>query len=219
MSFKSTFWFLCAYSEVVTSTMNPRLTRNQQKAICSQLGNVKLQLLFKASINGFTSAAFHQRCDNHSPTVTVGYNSSGYMFGGYTSQPFSQSGQYVNDDDAFLFSLSGEYVTTYPTSYPCYAMKMISNTGPYFGEDLIFLHGGQKVTFKHASYYNSMNAAVMHGNNLNLIECEVYEVVPARNQDNGKSCNLIHFCYIHTAGLVLMDLAGSHLLQSRTAAF
>ncbi|XP_071398992.1 interferon-induced protein 44-like isoform X2 [Centroberyx affinis] len=64
--------------------MNPRLTKSQQRALCSQLGHVKLQLLYKASIHGFTGAAFHQQCDNKGPTVSVGYNASGFVFGGYT---------------------------------------------------------------------------------------------------------------------------------------
>uniref|UniRef100_A0A3B3D0Y3 TLDc domain-containing protein n=1 Tax=Oryzias melastigma TaxID=30732 RepID=A0A3B3D0Y3_ORYME len=83
--------------------MNSRLTKEQQKEICSELGNVKLSLLYKATSHGFKGEDFHQHCDNKSPTVSVGYNSSGYVFGGYTSQPFSQSGDWVKDDQAFLF--------------------------------------------------------------------------------------------------------------------
>ncbi len=59
-------------------------------------------------------AAFHQRCDNRGPTVSVGYNASDHVFGGYTKQPFSQSGQYVKDDQAFLFTFSGEKLLKYP---------------------------------------------------------------------------------------------------------
>ncbi|KAM6921971.1 LOW QUALITY PROTEIN: interferon-induced protein 44 [Xenentodon cancila] len=50
-----------------------------------------LKLLYQASVHGFTAAAFHQRCDNVAPTVSVGYNASGYVFGGYTRRPFCQS--------------------------------------------------------------------------------------------------------------------------------
>ncbi|XP_024144342.1 interferon-induced protein 44-like [Oryzias melastigma] len=156
--------------------MNSKLTKNQERAICSQLGNVRLKVLYKASIHGFTGDVFHQHCDNKSPTVSVGYNKSGRVFGGYTRQPFSQSGQYVNDDQAFLFSFSGEKLNKYPCIYAQYAVKMINNCGPYFGEDLVLISGSQpKVLSNPGNYYN-FNAAEMHGNDLNLTECEVYQV-------------------------------------------
>ncbi|XP_056233917.1 interferon-induced protein 44-like isoform X1 [Seriola aureovittata] len=156
--------------------MNSLLTRDQQRTICSQLGRVKLQLLYKASIHGFTGAAFHQRCDNHSPTVSVGFNDSGFVFGGYTKQPFSQSGQYVQDDQAFLFTFSGEKLLKYPVTGPANAVRMIANSGPYFGEALVLVNGGKAVVYSNPGNHYKFNAAEMHGNNLNLTECEVYQV-------------------------------------------
>uniref|UniRef100_A0A3B3BBH2 TLDc domain-containing protein n=1 Tax=Oryzias melastigma TaxID=30732 RepID=A0A3B3BBH2_ORYME len=156
--------------------MNSKLTTNQERAICSQLRNVKLKLLYKASIHGFTGAAFHQHCDNKSPTVSVGYNKSGYVFGGYTRRPFTQSGQFVNDCEAFLFSFSGRMLEKYPCFSASYAVKMINNCGPYFGEDLILLNGSQPVVHSNPGKYYNFNARQMHGNDLNLTECEVYQV-------------------------------------------
>uniref|UniRef100_A0A3P9HMC1 TLDc domain-containing protein n=1 Tax=Oryzias latipes TaxID=8090 RepID=A0A3P9HMC1_ORYLA len=156
--------------------MNSRLTKTQQKLICSQLGKVKLNLLYKASIHGFTGADFHQHCDNKSPTVSVGYNNSGFVFGGYTSQPFSQSGQYVNDNQAFLFSFSGEKLNKYPVSNAPYAVKMVSTCGPYFGEALVLANGNQPVVYSNPGKYYNFNAAELHGNDLNMTECEVYQV-------------------------------------------
>lgn len=152
------------------------LTRNQQKTICSQLGHVKLQLLYKASIHGFTGVAFHQHCDNRCPTVSVGYNNSGYVFGGYTKQPFSQSGQYVHDDQAFLFTFSGGKLQKYPVTGPANAVRMMGNSGPYFGEALVLVNGSQAVVHSNPGNYYNFVAADMHGNNLKLTECEVYEV-------------------------------------------
>ncbi|XP_031159779.1 interferon-induced protein 44-like isoform X1 [Sander lucioperca] len=156
--------------------MNSMLTNSQQKTICSQLGRVKLRLLYKASIHGFTGAAFHQRCDNRCPTLSVGYNASGYVFGGYTKQPFSQSGQYVQDGQAFLFTFSGEKLIKYPVTEPAYAVRMVANSGPYFGEALVLVNGSQAVVHNNPGNYYNFNAAEMHGNDLNLAECEVYEV-------------------------------------------
>ncbi|XP_030582442.1 interferon-induced protein 44-like [Archocentrus centrarchus] len=163
--------------------MNPRLTKNQQRTICSQLGRFRLQLLYKASIHGFTGAAFHQRCDNRSPTVSVGYNNSGYVFGGYTKQPFSQSGQYVNDDQAFLFTFSGEKLLKYPVTGPGYAVRMVANCGPYFGEDFVLVNGSQAVVYSNPGNYYNFPAAQIHGNNFSLTECEVYQVEETREAE------------------------------------
>ena len=140
--------------------MNSKLTESQRRTICFQLGNnVKLQLLYKASIHGYTGAAFHQQCDSRCPTVSVGYNASGYVFGGYTKQPFSQSGQYVHDDQAFLFTFSGEKLLKYPVTGPGNAVKMMSNSGPYFGEDLVLANGNQAVVYSSPGNYYNFNAA------------------------------------------------------------
>ncbi|KAK7879563.1 hypothetical protein WMY93_033735 [Mugilogobius chulae] len=139
--------------------MNSNLTRVQRRALCQELGGgVKLTLLFKASIHGFTGAAFHQRCDTRGPSVSVGYNSSGYVFGGYTNAPS------VSLDNLSMtqrpFSLPSKETSCSNTQHNnAYAVKMISNCGPYFGEALVL-----------------MNGAEMHGNDLQLIECEVYQV-------------------------------------------
>ncbi|XP_067369664.1 interferon-induced protein 44-like isoform X2 [Channa argus] len=156
--------------------MDPRLTRSQQITICSQLGNVKLKLLYKASVHGFTGAAFHQQCDNCFPTVSVGYNAPGYVFGGYTQQPFNQSGQFVHDVKAFLFTFSGEKLIKYPVTNAGNAVKMVNNSGPYFGESLVLVNGSQAIVYSNPGNHYTFNAAEMHGNNLNLTECEVYQV-------------------------------------------
>ncbi|XP_037625756.1 interferon-induced protein 44-like isoform X3 [Sebastes umbrosus] len=156
--------------------MNSMLTNSQRRTICSQLGRVKLRLLYKASIHGFTGAAFHQRCDNHSPTVSVGYNASGYVFGGFTKQPFSQSGQYVQDDQAFLFTFSGEKLLKYPVTGPANAVKMMNDCGPYFGEDFVLVNGSKAVVYSDPGNHYNFTDEEMHGNDLNLTECEVYEV-------------------------------------------
>ncbi|XP_044056400.1 interferon-induced protein 44-like [Siniperca chuatsi] len=53
---------------------------------------------------------------------------------------------------------------------------MISNSGPYFGEALVLVNGSQAVVYNSPGNYYNFNAAEMHGNDLNLTECEVYQV-------------------------------------------
>lgn len=139
------------------------------------MGNVTLELLYKASVHGFTGAAFHARCDNHCLTVSVGYNASGYVFGGYTQRPFSQSGRYERDDQAYVFTIKGENLIKYAVINPDYAVKMMGNCGPYFGEALVLMNGNNTVYSNPGGHYN-FNAAEMHGNDLTLTDCEVYKV-------------------------------------------
>ncbi|KAM4628714.1 interferon-induced protein 44-like isoform 1-T2 [Polymixia lowei] len=164
--------------------MNSKLTKVQEKALCSQLGHVNLRLLYKASIHGFTGAAFHQRCDNQGPTVSVGYNASGFIFGGYTSKPFDQSGQYRQDDQAFLFSFSGGKIIKHQVTQSAYAVKMTSNSGPYFGEALALMNGSQATVYSSPGNYYNFDAAELHGNNLQLTECEVYQVEENKDLEN-----------------------------------
>uniref|UniRef100_A0A3B3D314 TLDc domain-containing protein n=1 Tax=Oryzias melastigma TaxID=30732 RepID=A0A3B3D314_ORYME len=168
----------------MNSKMNSQLTKKQQKAICSQLGNVKLKLLYKASIHGFTGAAFHQHCDNKSPTLSVGYSTTGRVFGGYTRQPFSQSRQFVNDGQAFVFFFSGETLNKYPVTNASRAVKMVRDSGPNFGDTLILVYEntpkvysnpGSFLAFLFRKSYN-FTAEKMNDNDLNLTECEVYQV-------------------------------------------
>ncbi|XP_038157878.1 interferon-induced protein 44-like isoform X4 [Cyprinodon tularosa] len=158
------------------STLKSELSRDQQRTICSQLGRVKLKLLYKATVHGFTGAAFHQRCDNRSPTVSVGYNASGYVCGGYTSQAFSQSEVYVSDSRAFLFNFTGGKLNKYPVNSPSHAVRMIGNCGPCFGDSLVLVCGSKPVICSNTGVHYYFNTAEMHGNRLNLTECEVYQV-------------------------------------------
>ncbi|KAI9999490.1 hypothetical protein NQD34_018489 [Periophthalmus magnuspinnatus] len=156
--------------------MNSNLTSVQQRALCSELeGRVKLKLLFKASIHGFTGAAFHQRCDARGPSISVGYNSSGHVLEG-TPAPLQSDWSICQHQKAFLFTFKGDALLKYPTTYSNYAVKMVGNSGPYFGESLILMNGGAAVHSNPGQYYTAFTPAEMHGNDLQLIECEVYQV-------------------------------------------
>ena len=53
----------------------------------------KWKLLFRASQDGFTAQAFHGRCDNKGPTVTI-VKSGSNIFGGFTEN--SWHSKYIN---------------------------------------------------------------------------------------------------------------------------
>ena len=62
------------------------------------------KLLYRASRDGWQATEFHQKCDGQGPTLTL-VRSGGYLFGGFTSVPWSSSGGYKPDPSAFLVSL------------------------------------------------------------------------------------------------------------------
>ena len=75
---------------------------------------VKFELLWQGSRDGFTAAKFHANCNNKGPTVTVIKSNYDQIFGGFTSESWGFAGstakQGVNKKDptAFIYSLSKE---------------------------------------------------------------------------------------------------------------
>lgn len=68
----------------------------------------KWKRIFRASKDGFASYQFHTKCDGKGPTVCVIQSSIGNIFGGYTSIPWSSSGAYQFDPNAFLYILKSK---------------------------------------------------------------------------------------------------------------
>ncbi|CAF3018744.1 unnamed protein product [Rotaria sp. Silwood2] len=74
-------------------------------------------LRFGSTRDGFDTNAFHSRCNNKGPTITIIQSSNNYLFGGYTAILWiSEVGSWKNDNTAFLFSLVNPYKIP-PTKY------------------------------------------------------------------------------------------------------
>ena len=63
------------------------------------------KLIYRASSNSFTADAFHGRCDGKSDTITIIRTNTDYVFGGYASSAWNSLGAYIEDKNAFIFSL------------------------------------------------------------------------------------------------------------------
>lgn len=160
------------------SVITSRLSKQQEMKLSSLLGHAKLSLLFKASVHGFKSNSFHQKCDHQGSTITVAYNNSGYIFGACTSKDYAQTGQNITDDKAFLFSFkTNDDVDKAPlrvvSTNPQQAFSD-GNTGPNFFS-LLFMYNNTATVYSNPGTY-PFDPVEMHGNNLQLIECEVYRV-------------------------------------------
>ncbi|RXN20430.1 interferon-induced 44-like protein [Labeo rohita] len=163
--------------------LTSNLTEEQRKQLCALLGNVKLTLLYKASVHGYQASAFHQRCDRQGPTLLVAYNRSGYIFGGYTSVDYAQSGQQIVDDKAFLFHFHGGTPVCIEINSGCYARSDGAGM-PTFGQQLYFCYNNQQAVYNQGanaflgpgSNAFTFTPATLYGNDTQLSECEVYKV-------------------------------------------
>ncbi|CAF4683036.1 unnamed protein product [Rotaria sp. Silwood2] len=100
--------------------------------------NQRWQLIYKASRDGFDANAFHSRCNNKGPTMTIIQSNNNYLFGGYTAIPWTSNNVYANDTTAFLFTLTNPHNIP-PTKYLinpdniANAVYHHSGYGPTFG--------------------------------------------------------------------------------------
>uniref|UniRef100_A0A671SPX3 Interferon-induced protein 44-like n=1 Tax=Sinocyclocheilus anshuiensis TaxID=1608454 RepID=A0A671SPX3_9TELE len=154
----------------------------KRKQLCGLLGNVELSLLYKASVHGYQASAFHQRCDRQGPTLLVAYNRSGYIFGGYTSVDYTQSGQYITDEGIFLFSFQGKIPVCIKVNSG-YNARIDDAGVPNFGQQLYFCYNNQPVVYNSGSSAFSLNTATMYGNDTQLSECEVYKVEQSNTEE------------------------------------
>ncbi|KAL0160354.1 hypothetical protein M9458_044079 [Cirrhinus mrigala] len=162
--------------------LTSNLTEEQRKQLCGLLGNVKLSLLYKASVHGYQASAFHQRCDCQGPTLLVAYNHSGCIFGGYTSVDYAQSMKEITDEMSFMFSFQGGAPVRINCSSDCCA-RYDDAGGPNFGEQFYFCYNNQPVVndqgrdlyFRARGNAFNYHPATLYGNDTQLSECEVYK--------------------------------------------
>ncbi|XP_026861271.2 interferon-induced protein 44-like [Electrophorus electricus] len=162
------------------ASLTSKLNEQQLSRLYTLLGEVELNLLYKASVHGYAGQAFHQRCDRQGPTVVVAYSYSGYVFGGYTSKDYAQTGQYIDDEKAFLFSLQDPTPVWFRVMTAHGARARLDDaSGPRFGDDMWFCYNNCAQVYCNPGNAYMFNTATMYGNNQQLIECEVYKVTEA----------------------------------------
>ena len=105
-------------------------------------------LLYKASRDGWTPAAFHKKCDNKGPTYTRAIINDGRVLGAYTSLSWSSSVQnYAGDSTAFLYDGTTKFTPNNSVwgTNPPYSTYMNSSYMPTFGGGHDFYISGQSI--------------------------------------------------------------------------
>ena len=95
-----------------------------------------MQLLYRGSRDGMSADAFHNRCNNKGPTISLFKNENGYIFGGYASIDWTGNGGYKSAPDSFIFTLTNMYnisPTKFPNSDTSHSTRDVSSFGPTFG--------------------------------------------------------------------------------------
>eukprot|EP00026_Physarum_polycephalum_P014186 Phypoly_transcript_14674.p1 GENE.Phypoly_transcript_14674~~Phypoly_transcript_14674.p1 ORF type:complete len:222 (-),score=39.54 Phypoly_transcript_14674:73-738(-) len=154
------------------------------------LPNKTFQLLYKASVDGFGDADFHNACDNKGSTLTVIQSTDGYLFGGYTPLSFDASSSYKSDQEMFLFTLTNPHSLP-PTKYPLkkedtYGIYCYSPYGPIFGggHDILVSSYSHQNNFSYSNFPYSYTDTTGKGNttftgarNFTIREIEVFCVI------------------------------------------
>jgi len=131
--------FSSIQSEIVT---DPYHQRKLHEWLDEDGFDGEIQLLYRASRDGWKPSLFHAKCDNQGATLTVIKSSEGYVFGVFTDTPWSQNKVILKSSPKdFAFALhshsglgptkmnlkkccsSGHRVYHSPDNGPCFAVE------------------------------------------------------------------------------------------------
>jgi len=146
-------------------------------------GNIKLSLIYKATIDSDFSNKFHEKCDNNSPTITLIKTDNGIRFGGYTTQTWNNNEECKQDDEAFLFSIDLRKKYEIEKGVEC-AIYCGGEYGPTFGEgfDLCLCNNFMGVNGSYSNFPKSYgkgcstNELTQNNKNFRINDVEVYLV-------------------------------------------
>lgn len=146
-------------------------------------GNIKLSLIYKATIDSDFSNKFHEKCDNHAPTITLIKTDDGIRFGGYTTQTWNNNEECKQDDEAFLFSINLRRKYEIEKGVEC-AIYCGGDYGPTFGEgfDICLCNNFMGVNGSYSNFPksygrgSSTNELTEKNRNFKISDVEVYLV-------------------------------------------
>ncbi|RIA97512.1 hypothetical protein C1645_813912 [Glomus cerebriforme] len=105
----------------------------------------KFNLLYCASRDGNTAAAFHKKCDNKGANIVViKIKNSDQIIGGYNPLEWNSSDTDRATKDSFIFSITNKNdLQSAKIGYSNgnqYSIRCYSNIGPYFGAHDIYIN-------------------------------------------------------------------------------
>jgi hypothetical protein len=90
-----------------SSILSSQFQANSLIKLCGfNESDIKFELIYRASVDGFGAEDFHRQCDGISKTLTIiKVKGSSNIFGGYTDVAWDSSNNFKEDHNAFIFSL------------------------------------------------------------------------------------------------------------------
>ena len=152
------------------------------KTMKSQGKKVEMTLLYRLTTNGDSYNSFHGYCNGKGYTLTLVRTSKGYRCGGFISQSWGSTNNYIQDKNAFLFSL--EFKEMYPINVDgTNAIYDHSSYGPTFGsgQDLYIANGCSSNYSSYCNFpqsYHGLKQRCLTGGvyNFKVNEMEVYQI-------------------------------------------
>lgn len=122
---------LFADSTIIENNFERKLLQSFIKEVDTSKKYIYPVLIYKATVDGDNSQAFHDKCDYKGATLTIVKSKKGRRFGGYSSISWDRNiGSYSNNGVSFLFSLD---TRTYYKNSSGYYTYHDNNYGPCFG--------------------------------------------------------------------------------------
>ena len=121
------------------------LTEEENSNLKNMLPSYKTsKMLYKATLDGFTSKSFHEKSDGKTNTVTIIKNNLDYVFGGFTSKVWTTELNYgwIYDPDAFIFSVRRKGTANnekFKVNDPEHSVLSHHLYGPSFGHDILII--------------------------------------------------------------------------------
>ena len=139
-------------------------------------------LLFRASVNGFSTSTFHSLCNGYAPLFIVVKANTGYIATAYTVVSFNNINTQVNGPSGtnYLNNLwNGSTISLtkyYNTSNPDYSLYDTDGHGPTFGggHDM-YMPNPMNTVYSSPNSYTIPNTSILFGGNgVGVTDIEVY---------------------------------------------
>ena len=110
-------------------------------------------LLYRATSDGFTYSAFHNKCDGKGATISLIKSEDGLVFGGYASKSWNSGNTHISDPNAFLFSVTKRSAFAIKSSKKGEALSPYTGLLCSFGAGDLYIYQGCD---KSASSYSDL---------------------------------------------------------------
>ena len=142
--------------------------------------NIRCKLLYDAKRDGDDISTFHKLCDDKGATLTIIATSDNKKIGGFLSKSFGGNKGFIEDNNAFLFSLN--YNEKYPALKQGRHYQDNNDKGPVFGYYCIFINN--KFLNNNNNFYHPYTYRYDFGKrnnnmeyNFTTLELEIYQVI------------------------------------------